>query len=298
MSREDTEHQPTEPSWRVRARHFYKALNIYKLRWSPFERRAHRQTDVYMLWFPKTGGTWVRLLINGALQRHTGITPEVPLDFEAFERADPPVPRIRAHNDDEPHWKTPAQLETDKKHFRNHKVILLVRDPRDTVVSLWFQKTKRWRTYERSLHEFVREPSGSVQTMIAFYNVWAKRRDDAGEVLLVRYEDIHEDPVGTLRRMLDFAGLDAVSDEVVAQSVEAADFDRMRKREAKAEWKTSRLRPGDPEDRESFKARRGKVGGYHDYLSAEDVAWVTDLIERELDPWYGYGAATHDPEPA
>lgn len=87
MSHEDTEHHTIEPSWRVKARHFYKALNVYKLRWSPFERRAHQQTDVYMLWFPKTGGTWVRLLINGALQRHTGITPEVPLDFEAFERA-------------------------------------------------------------------------------------------------------------------------------------------------------------------------------------------------------------------
>lgn len=208
------------------------------------------------------------------------------------------MPRIRAHNDDEPHWKTPAQLDTDKAHFRNHKVILLVRDPRDTVVSLWFQKTKRWRTYERSLHEFVREPSGSVQTMIAFYNIWAKQRQDAGAVLLVRYEDIHEDPAGTLRRMLDFAGLEAVSDEVVAQSVEAAAFDRMRKREAKAEWKTSRLRPGDPEDRESFKARRGKVGGYHDYLSEEDVAWLTALVETELDPWYGYGADRSESGPA
>jgi hypothetical protein len=47
-------------------------------------------------------------------------------------------------------------------------------------------------------------------------------------------------------------------------------------------------RPGDPE---SFKTRRGKIGGYVDYLSAEDIAWLNRRIDAELDPFYGYSSA-------
>lgn len=275
----------------VDARRVYKSLNRYSLRWSPLEHRRHRETDVYMLWFPKTGGTWVRLLLNGALRAHTGITPALPLDFEAFGASSEDLPRLRPHNDDEPHWKRIDQLERDKRRFADKRVILLVRDMRDTAVSLFFQKTKRWKTYRGELADFVREPSGSVRTMIEFYNIWARQRHEAGAVHLVRYEDIHRDPRVALRQMLDFAGLERISNEHVEVAVAAASFETMRQREAGGEFDTSRLRPGIVGDGESYKARRGKVGGYVDYLSPRDVAWVSDYMRDHLDPWYGYATS-------
>jgi hypothetical protein len=49
-----------------------------------------------------------------------------------------------------------------------------------------------------------------------------------------------------------------------------------------------RLRPGSLDDEESFKTRRGKVGGFADYLSPEDVAFVEEKVRGELDPLFGY----------
>ena len=49
-----------------------------------------------------------------------------------------------------------------------------------------------------------------------------------------------------------------------------------------------RLRPADAGDTESFKTRKGKVGGYRDYFSAEEIAKVDEVIRQGLSPAFGY----------
>jgi hypothetical protein len=39
---------------------------------------------------------------------------------------------------------------------------------------------------------------------------------------------------------------------------------------------------------DGYKARRGKVGGYRDMLTPEQVAWVDDYVIFELLPTFGY----------
>ncbi len=45
------------------------------------------------------------------------------------------------------------------------------------------------------------------------------------------------------------------------------------------------MTPGNRFDPESFKTRRGKVGGYREYLSQEDVAFIDDIEERVENPF-------------
>jgi hypothetical protein len=71
---------------------------------------------------------------------------------------------------------------------------------------------------------------------------------------------------------------------------EALDFSRfenMQKLEAAGAFDSKILRPGDVRDPESFKVRRGKVGGYREYLSAEDQAYAADALTK-LDSRFGY----------
>ena len=49
------------------------------------------------------------------------------------------------------------------------------------------------------------------------------------------------------------------------------------------------LRSADVRNPESFKVRRGKVGGYRDYLSPEDQAFAADAL-KHLDARFGYTA--------
>jgi alcohol sulfotransferase len=58
---------------------------------------------------------------------------------------------------------------------------------------------------------------------------------------------------------------------------------------------TSRLRggrfaPRDKDNPDSFKVRRGKVGGYRDYFSEAQAAEIEALIDADLSPVFGYRA--------
>jgi hypothetical protein len=106
--------------------------------------------------------------------------------------------------------------------------------------------------------------------------------------MLVRYEDLRMDTAAELRRIAGFVGLADVRPESLARAVEHGSFNPMRERESARPADGSSLAAGSDGDPESFKTRRGKIGGYVDYLSAEDVAWLNRRIDNELDPFYGY----------
>ncbi len=260
--------------------------------WSPWRLLRNRRADVFLLWFPKTGGTWVRLLLHTALCKHFEVENAPPLELEPLHDFDPRIPRLRPFHDDAPHWKRPEQLRPHKERYRDRKVILLVRDPRDVMVSLHLQVTRRWKVRsDMPLEEFVWAPRGSFRTFVRYYNLWAEHRDVPSELLMLRYEDIHVDPAATLRRMLDFIGVSDVSDDIVRESVTFNQIDALRKREQSGTYDSSRLRPGNAADPESFKARKGKIGGFVDYLEPDDIERMDHVIKVELDPWYGYPIA-------
>ena len=70
----------------------------------------------------------------------------------------------------------------------------MVRDPRDVLVSSYFQKKKRRNKYNGELFDYVHEEVGSLESLLRFYNIWARNRHIPKDFLLVRYEDMHEDP--------------------------------------------------------------------------------------------------------
>lgn len=244
--------------------------------------------DVFLVSFPKCGRTWLRVMLGKVVRDHFALGDRSLLRFTDATVDSARVPKILATHDDSPQVKRPEALIRDKSAYRSRPVVLLVRDPRDAVVSLYFHRTRRRRdSYEGTLSDFVREPVGSLETMVAFYNLWAEQRNVPRDLLLVRYEDLHERPSLQLRRVLDFVGLSAVSDETAARAVEFASFDRMQRRERSAVAGSRAVRAPDAADPDSFKARRGLVGGYVQELRTEDVARVDEKV-RELDPFYRY----------
>ncbi len=124
--------------------------------------------------------------------------------------------------------------------------------------------------------------------MIRFFNIWAENREKPREVMLLRYEDLHRNPRGELLRTLGFLGVPEVADATLEAAVAAASFDRMHELEAEGLVESSRLEPGDAADPESFKTRRGEVGGFRDYLSVEQSEWLETRMREELDGWFGY----------
>jgi hypothetical protein len=267
----------------------------YAIRWrllrerhAPASRQADREAEVFLVSYPKCGRTWLRVLLSRALETHYG-APEIDYLGGAFLGGNVPgAPRVRVTHDDDPHWKTARGLDRRKRRYRGKRVVFLVRDPRDVVVSMYFERSRRERAYHGTLSSFLHERRGSLDTILAYYNVWARSRAIPSELLIVRYEDLRRDTEQELARLLAFLGVRDVSAETVRDAVGFASFESMREMESSGSLGSGRLRPRDPNDPESFKTRRGKVGGFVDYLTPEEIADVERRIRSELDPSFGY----------
>ncbi|WP_374446840.1 sulfotransferase domain-containing protein [Stella sp.] len=248
--------------------------------------------DVFLLEYPKCGRTWLRTMIGRTVERIGGVRLPDPADLRLAARAVPRLPAIEVSHDDYPQLKPADRVATDKRIYADHRVLLLVRDPRDVLVSLHFQRTRRGEPGfgaarpEETLSDLVRGPVGGLASLVAFYNAWAAARAVPRDFLLVTYEELHADTAATLARVLAFAGFGPVAPAIVDAVVAECAFDRMRAAEAAGAFVSDRLRPRDADDPESYKARRGRVGGFVDYLGAEDRAWIDARLAADLDPWF------------
>ncbi len=257
--------------------------------------------DWVLVSWAKSGRTWFRVMLSRFYQVKYSLPRRHLLEFDNLHRKNPAIPRVLfSHNnymrDYLKDWHT-------LNHFRGKKVVMLVRDPRDVAVSQFFQWKYRMRPHkirlnrfpapsdELSTFDFITHPSCGIPKIIEFYNGWASAFPHLRDVLVIHYEDMRKDPAVTMRQVLEFVGTPGTVEEI-SQAVEFASLKNMKKLEEKSLFRGSgaRVRPGDRNNPDSFKVRRGKVGGYRDYFDDEQVAVVDKLIEEGLDPVFGYTA--------
>jgi len=181
---------------------------------------AHKKTDIYLISYPKCGRTWLRLMIGKAICDHYQLEEnESTLFLNWSKKVHPEVPFIRVIHEDRPMLKSPDELQTNKSKYHKKKVIFLVRDPRDVIVSSYFEMNKRAKIFgdnpyekrapffEGSINDFIIQKQGGFDTIIQYYNIWAENRHLPAGFLLIKYEDMHLNPQIQLRKVMNFIGL-------------------------------------------------------------------------------------------
>jgi len=226
------------------------------------------------------------MLIGQLILFDKNISFEDPMDLWSLTKELPDLPRIRMSHDDKPHKRMAEKIEKSKEKYRNKRIILLVRDPRDVAVSHYYHTKHRGKTFDGSLGDFIRRPKGGMRTLISYYNVWAEQRNAPKDLLLVRYEDLQDRPHEILKHIAEFLGIQDVEDEILDQAVKASSFDKMRDIEANNAYHEKRLKPSEKEDTRSYKTRKGKSGTYVEEFEREDLDWLEEYIETNLDPLY------------
>ncbi|MCB1002796.1 MAG: sulfotransferase domain-containing protein [Acidimicrobiales bacterium] len=247
--------------------------------------------------FPKSGRTWLRMMLGRVLVARFDLGDVTTLNLGELAAHDRSIPWIRFTHDDNPQDKRVVEIETDKSAFRHVPTVLLVRDPRDVVVSNFFQVHRRERGADGreatpdEVGAFMRGEVGGLASIVAHQNVWARQRAVLGDgLVVVRYEDLHADARGCLQRIAALAGLGRLTDGELDAAIDGASFGAMRDLERSGAIEHAMLRPGDAADPESFKVRRGKVGGFVDYLDADDCDFMDAYIEATLLPGTAIGA--------
>jgi hypothetical protein len=236
------------------------------------------EADAYALSYPKAGRTWLRALVGKVLADSLGLSERRILETEFLARR-AGVPTIGFDHDGSAmrynvRWQ---DMPRDRGGYAGKRVLLLGRDVRDNLVSAYFQATRRIDVWQGPISPFLRDDRYGVDKLLTFYGLWAEQRHVPAAFMFIRYEELHADTAGTLARVLPFFGIEAPS-EAIAAAVDYCRFENLQRGEAEQRFRGSALVPGREGDPEAFKVRRGKVGGYVDYLSAADIDYIDTAI--------------------
>lgn len=237
--------------------------------------------DTFLVSYPKSGNTWARFLIANLVRPHEKI------DFSNVNRVIPGSEVTRSR--DLIRMPRPRIIKSHQ-YFdpRYPRVIYIVRDPRDVVVSQYhFQRKRKLVSDQYPLSEFVgRFLAGET----CFYGSWGEHvaswlatRHGRPGFLLLRYEDMMLDTARELTKVVSFLGL-ATAPEQIHQAVERSSVDRMReleKSQAQLFTSTRNTRQDIP-----F-VRAAKAGGWRSALP-EACALQLDEAWGHLIRWLGY----------
>lgn len=263
-------------------------------------RRKLPEADIVVVSHAKSGRTWLKALLSRLYQRRFGLAENLLLSHDNMHNLNPQVPTVFFTHDGDPIGSIKS-LRRDKSAYDGKKVIYLMRHPCDVAVSHYFQlkyrkvRKKKYRKAPRELgivktmdlYDFVMRPDHGLAAIIEYTNLWHSYVCAREDALLVRYEDLHSRPESTLRRVSDFLGMD-FTDEEISEAIAFCSFEKLQERERAGFYGDSALRPVDKEDPNSFKVRRGKVGGYRDDFTDAQLEEIDSLMLRKLNPEIGY----------
>ncbi len=244
---------------------------------------------------PKSGRTWVRTFLCAYFCEKVG--QPFTLQPEQYEG----VPRILYTHDlfeqrtKADRWdKLRGKYLIPQAERARRPIILLARDPRDAFVSLYVQLTRRTKETPNELKtksaaELLRDPAFGIGSIVEVMNSWLAEWSDRKNFLLVRYETLRASPAEGFAPILHLLAEKHVDEKAFAHALAFSAFGNMQKLESAGAFDSKILRAGDTRDPESFKVRRGKVGGFADYLSPNDQEYAAKVLEK-LDPRFRYPA--------
>jgi hypothetical protein len=236
--------------------------------------------DAFIVSYPRSGNTWTRFLIANLIH------PEEPVTFSNIERV---IPDIHALSSRTLKRIPGPRFLKSHEYFdpRYQKVVYLVRDPRDVVISLYHFRRKcriigDGYPIEKYIEEFLK---GDMDVSWGEHvGSWLGTRKEGNGFLLVRFEDLLQNTSQQLGRIAAFLGLDASPDRM-ALAIEHSSADRLRKLEKveSDKWVTTKgRRPDVP-----F-IGAGKSGGWRNTLpriSAELIESAWGDLMKNLGYW-------------
>jgi hypothetical protein len=251
--------------------------------------------DAIVISIPNSGRTWVRTFLCAYFCARY----EHPFSLHPETYHDSLIPRIIYTHDLYEHYTKTRWWERVRGKFlvppgevKRARIILLARDPRDAFVSHYIEMIRRTtetadELKSRAVGDVLRDPIFGIALMIQTMNEWLKEFERRPDCILVRYEDLHVTPNKQFRRVLAAVGETDPQTRHFENALDFSRFGNMRKMEASLEYDRQLLQPGDVNDPESYKVRRGKIGGYVDYLEASDIEYA-DQAMAALDRRFGY----------
>jgi hypothetical protein len=236
-----------------------------------------KEEDVFIAAYPKSGNTWMQNIVTGLIldSNSSNLTPQLVNEV---------VPDVHAKK----YYKRLFPEMVFKTHGlptpRYKRVIHLVRDGRDAMVSYYNMGKNKSKNFPYSMKDMVIHGKGVSPTKWHIHcQQWFENPYNA-EIVLIKYENLHLNPKSELRKICDFLALD-ISEERMMLVFENNSIDHVRTRVGKFgmdndhTWENKSIT--------SF-FRKGIVGGYKEEMPEDLIVYFNaeskdQLLQLEYD---------------
>ena len=238
------------------------------------------KNQYFLVSFPKTGRTWLYYMLKQMVkQSNHPLKNNKNFIFNEHDNSEIIIENGTRNN--------PLDVFkfTSRYRYRRGKVLFLVRDPRDVVVSHFHQITKRAKNpfVFHSISDFVKDNILGFKRIIQYYNLWFFQKDIPKDFLLIKYEDLLNQGVDTLSEINKFFNIDITKDKIEKiYSESTAGKMRKKEKENKLEGFTD-----FGKDRDKLKVRNAKSGGFINELSEDDILFCNKEMKL-LNSYYNY----------
>ncbi|XP_030474719.2 cytosolic sulfotransferase 12-like [Syzygium oleosum] len=261
--------------------------------------QAHA-SDILLVSNPKSGTIWLKAILfallnrakySASISRHHPLLTQNPHNLVLFlerqlyrEQENPDLaafesPRLFATH--LPYSSLPQSVRDSKC-----KLVYLCRNPKDTFISLW-HFTNKLRPEEKGQIPLQQCLDKYCQGQIAYGPYWDHvlgyhkvSLEMPEKALFVMYEEMKEDPCVHVRRLADFLGCPFSEEELRDGTVEGilrmCSFDILSTMEVNKSGKVS------PGYQNKWFFRRGEVGDWVNYMSAEMGERIDGVLEEKL----------------
>jgi hypothetical protein len=249
------------------------------------------EPTAFLCSYPKSGRTWMRFALVNLMNDVYGLGLKLDMDnmFSLIPNEDGGPDEVFYSQP----WKTLDKYAfADREEmpfvgmshlrwegrFTGPRIVFLVRNPADVLVSLYFHMTRHAHQFEGTIGEFARDERYGVPRMVSYLSSWQPHLRDPN-VTVMTYEKLKADPLDSFQDVVAGLGIEAGAGECRA-ALDAASVERMRKVEAKSG--VGQPNAYDFDDPDARRVRRAKVGGWREEMDDDTIALM--LAEIESDP--------------
>lgn len=215
--------------------------------------------DAILISFPKSGRTWLRFIL--AQYYHQAYGEKLSLNLN------------RPMNSDAPKIKITHNL-TILKYHPNTKYIILLRNPKDIIVSYFHHISERDRKFKGNISSFIKSKKYGFASLLRYFDKLEHMMDNNPKSIQIYYEDLKSNDRKELERICNFLNLKLIP-EVANIACEQSRFERMRKIEDNNLLNDVRLSKRN----NSRKVRKGKVGNYKQEVCPYDIEYMNRLLD-------------------
>jgi hypothetical protein len=246
--------------------------------------------EVYIVSYPKSGRTWLKLLIGKYLvlkyKFDTNVLSTEQLIADSELKNTCFIHDGSSWQPENEKFGLPSnvrydELDDNKQRYKNSDVIFLEREVKDVLVSSYCHTRYRDGKFHGDIQKFIYDPVFGAKKICRFNQIWKQNKNIPRNFLPLRYEDMHTNTKRTLINVLTFLG-DDIDEDKVNQSVDFCVFDKLNKAELSNEINLSSSLSAIKSNPESMKIRKGKIGGYVEYMTQDQID-VIDKIKKEYE---------------